>query len=197
MIEHNHLPLTGDYTYAHLDTPAFRSLFMTYRPLVFGNTLTYQPDEVYSDEEIAAIREIQRPFIGMYRLQLGVFHQRDTVAGWTVGWQSKADTFYMANTGILPEHQRKGIYTSLLPELLDILGRRGFQVVESRHTATNNHVIIPKLRAGFVITGMEVSDQFGTLVWLSYFFNPVRRRMMDVRTGELMPDDEIRLLLGL
>lgn len=190
-------PLVGDYSFVHLDTIEFRSVFARYRPLVFGNTLTYQPDQVYSEEELAAIREIQRPFVGMYRLQLGIYHQQETIAGWTVGWQSKADTFYMANTGILPEHQGRGIYTSLLPAMLRILGERGFQIVESRHTATNNQVIIPKLKAGFVISGMEVSDQFGTLVWLSYFFNPVRRRMMDVRTGELMPDDEIRLLLGL
>jgi hypothetical protein len=70
-------------------------------------------------------------------------------------------------------------------------------VVESRHTASNNRVIIPKLKVGFVLSGFEVSDQFGTLVWLRYYFNPTRRRMVDVRTGEHAPDDELRGLLGL
>ena len=59
---------------------------------------------------------------------------------------------------------------------------------------TNNAVIIPKLKAGFVISGFEVSDRFGTLVQLSYYFNPLRRKMMDVRVGQRKPDEEIRKL---
>jgi hypothetical protein len=32
---------------------------------------------------------------------------------------------------------------------------------------------------------------------LRYFFNPTRRRIMDFRTGERMPDTELRSLLQL
>jgi hypothetical protein len=35
------------------------------------------------------------------------------------------------------------------------------------------------------------------LVHLSYFTNPLRRRMMDVRSGERIPDPELRKLLRL
>lgn len=196
-MDHQHKPLFGDYTYAPLSSQAFAPLFNRFRPAVFGQTLQYQPEEVYSPEEVVSLRRLQQQLSNRYRLRLGVFHKEAGFVGWTVGWQRDGDVYYMANSGILPAHQNKGIYTHLLAVLLDIVRAEGFQIIESRHTASNNRVLIPKLKAGFVISGFEVSDQFGTLVWLRYFFNPTRRRMIDVRTGEQMPDAELRRLLGL
>jgi len=43
-----------------------------------------------------------------------------------------------------------------------------------------------------VISGFEVDDRYGTLVQLSYFFNPLRRKVIDVRVGQSAPDDEVR-----
>ncbi|MEZ4517643.1 MAG: GNAT family N-acetyltransferase [Chloroflexota bacterium] len=192
-----HHPLFDDYTYVVLSAPAFAPLFQRYRPVVFGQTFGYQPEDTYNVQEARAARRLQQQMSGRYRLRIGIYYQETVFAGWTVGWQRDSDVYYMANTGILPQHQNRGIYTHLLPTLLSIIGKEGFQVVESRHTASNNRVIIPKLKAGFVISGLEVSDQFGTLVWLRYFFNETRRRMMDVRTGEHIPDDELRQLLHL
>ena len=103
----------------------------------------------------------------------------------------------MINTGILPPHQGKGIYSALLPLLLEGLRQEGFQIVYSRHIASNNQVLVPKFKAGFVITGFEISDAFGLLVHLSYYFNPLRRKIMDVRTGRAMPDDEVKQHLAL
>lgn len=192
-----HQPLFDDYTYVSLTSQAFTPLFNRYRPAVFGQTFGYQPEATYSEAETMSVRRLQQQMIHRYRLRLGVFFRQTEFVGWTVGWQRDNDSYYMANTGILPAHQNKGIYTHLLPELLGIVRAEGFQLVESRHTASNNRVIIPKLKAGFVLSGFEVSDQFGTLVWLRYYFNETRRRMIDVRTGEHKPDDELRQLLGL
>jgi hypothetical protein len=58
-------------------------------------------------------------------------------------------------------------------------------------------VIIPKLKAGFVITSMELSDVFGLLVHLSYYTNSLRRKVLEFRTGEALPDDEVRRALRL
>lgn len=101
----------------------------------------------------------------------------------------------MVNTGILEAHRRRGLYTTLLPIILETLQKEGFQIVFSRHTLTNNAVIIPKLKAGFIISGFEVDDRFGTLLQLSYFFNPLRRKVMDVRVGQRTPDKEVKKLL--
>lgn len=193
----HHQPLFDDYTYVTLTSQAFTPLFNRYRPVVFGQTFGYQPEAIFSEDEAASVRRLQQQMSNRYRLRLGVFHRQTEFVGWTVGWQRDNDAYYMANTGILPAHQNKGIYTHLLPVLLKIVRDEGFQLVESRHTASNNRVIIPKLKVGFVLSGFEVSDQFGTLVWLRYYFNETRRRMVDVRTGEQAPDDELRRLLGL
>jgi hypothetical protein len=59
------------------------------------------------------------------------------------------------------------------------------------------NVIVPKLKAGFVISGFEVSDIFGILIHLTYYFNEIRRKVIDFRVGQLVPDEQIRQLLGL
>lgn len=64
-----------------------------------------------------------------------------------------------------------------------------------RHSATNNAVIIPKLKAGFVITSMEISDMFGVLVHLTYFPKVLRRKMITYRVGDMKPDEEIKKCL--
>ena len=81
---------------------------------------------------------------------------------------------------------------ALLPRILGALQREGFQIVSSRHVATNNQILVPKLKAGFVMTGIEVSDVFGVVVHLSYFFNPLRRKVLDVRVGQARPDAEVK-----
>jgi hypothetical protein len=62
---------------------------------------------------------------------------------------------------------------------------------------TNNDVIIPKLKAGFLITSFELSDTFGSLVHLTYYPSPLRRKVQVYRAGDLFPDEEIRKALGL
>lgn len=103
----------------------------------------------------------------------------------------------MRNSAILPEHRRKGLYTQLLEETLRRVSADGFQKIYSRHSATNNDVIIPKLKAGFTISSLEVSDVFGVLVHLVYFPKKLRRKIMVYRVGDAKPDDEIKKCLGL
>lgn len=192
-----HQPLLGDYSYVFLDGPTFNPLFQQYMPVVFGSSQVVLPDSVYSESEREAAERLRQPFRDLYYLRLGIYHQETRFVGWHVGWHLYGDTFYMTNTGILPEHQGKGLYTRLLPIILAIVKEQGFQIVESRHRATNNQVLVPKLKAGFLISGFEISDVFGLLVHLRYFFNPTRRKVMEYRTGELLPDAQMRSLLRL
>ena len=63
--------------------------------------------------------------------------------------------------------------------------------------ATNSAVLVPKLKAGFIITAFEMSDVYGLLVHMSYFANPVRRKAMNFRSGMTIPDEELRMFLPL
>ncbi len=96
---------------------------------------------------------------------------------------------------ILDEHRRIGIYSELLRYVISFTRSRGFQTIKSRHKATNNAIIIPKLKFGFFISGLELSDTMGTLVNLTYFHNTYRRELMNARSGLTRPTDKVRDLL--
>lgn len=81
--------------------------------------------------------------------------------------------------------------------MIEVIRSEGFQIIYSRHAATNSSVIVPKLKSGFVISGFELSDTFGTLVHLTYFTNPIRKKVMEFRCGDLRPDEELKSLLRL
>lgn len=189
-------PLVGDYTVGRIDPAVFRPLFEQLRPRVFAETLSYDPRSIWSAEEHEAIARLRERGGPVNQLVFGVYREAELV-GWSMGWQDDAQTYRMVNTGIMPEHQHKGIYTALLPHVLDTLRQEGYQVVVSYHCATNNAVIVPKLRAGFLIAGMELSDRFGLVVRLGYYFNETRRKILDVRSGQQRPDDAIKRILGL
>lgn len=132
-----------------------------------------------------------------FTLSVGIFDKDNKMVGWHFGYQTDEATFYMTNTGILEEHRRKGLYSALLKFVINELSTKGFQIIYSRHTATNNAVIIPKLKAGFIISSLELDDSFGTLVHLRYYFNETRRKIMDYRSGQRKPDEELKKIFNM
>lgn len=96
------------------------------------------------------------------------------ILGWCVGETYDMRTFYMRNTGILPKNQGQGIYSRFLDKYLDYLKDLGYQRVNSQHHPDNPGILIPKLRAGFVLSGMEAREDFGMLVVMTKFLTSVR-----------------------
>lgn len=191
--KNNKLP--SGYRFVELPTDEFRKLWDEWGEKIFTeNDTSMDFQKIFSEEEWSQVRALQKNMSQLIRMNLCIF-KGDEFCGWFTGDQYNNETFYMRNSAILPAHRRQGLYTALMYEVLDRVHRLGFQVVLSRHTTTNNSIIIPKLKAGFVITALEVSDRFGTLVHLSYFFNQKRRRVMQFRSGDLRPDDELKSAL--
>lgn len=189
------LPL--GYKFVELPNEEFQKLWGDWGKKIFSEKDTSMDvRRVLSEEERTQVRNLHKNLSQMYSFNLCVFHG-DEFCGWFTGDQYNNETFYMRNSAILPDHRRKGLYTALMYEVLERVKALGFQIVLSRHTTTNNSVIIPKLKAGFVITALEVSDRFGTLVHLSYFFNETRKRIMEFRSGDLKPDQKIKDALGI
>ncbi|MEF2277137.1 GNAT family N-acetyltransferase [Deinococcus sp. YIM 134068] len=118
------------------------------------------------------------------------------VVGWHSARQWDERTMYMSNTALLPGHRGRGLYTRLLPHLLAAFRAEGYTLVRSHHHATNNAVIVPKLRAGFVIAGLEVNHH-GMMAVLLHSFDPVYREYLDVRSGLRRPAGEVARRLGL
>lgn len=190
--------LPSGYRFVELPAEEFQNLvWKEWAPKIFSdNDTSMDFRKVLSEEERSHVKILQKNLSALYNFNLCIFHG-DEFCGWFYGEQQNNQTFYMQNSAILPQHRRKGLYTLLLYEVLNRARTQGFQIVLSRHTTTNNSIIIPKLKAGFVITAMEVSDRFGTLVHLSYFFNETRKQIMEFRAGELKPDQKIKDALGI
>ena len=102
----------------------------------------------------------------------------------------------MVNTALLPEHRGRGVYSRLLPLVLGQLRDAGYQLIRSHHHATNNAVLIPKLRAGFRLQGLEV-DHHGVMAVLICPLNEVYAEYMDIRSGLQRPAGEAARRIGL
>jgi ribosomal protein S18 acetylase RimI-like enzyme len=189
-------PLTGSYRWEDLSAEQFSILYSRHYDTVFSGGVQFDLTAALSTAEREALQPLRATFANRHTLRIGIFDAEHFV-GWHVGVQDTWDRFYMMNSGILPAHQGRGIYTALLPVIMRRVREKGFQTIYSRHHATNSAVLIPKLRAGFVITGFELSDQYGMLVHLSYHFNPLRRQALAFRSGERLPDAALRPLLTL
>jgi len=177
------------------DLKEFDDFFAVNRPKVFDNDIDLNLGSILTEQELLSRKELNKNLGDPYKLRLYILHNDEKI-GWSIGYQTDAETFYMINTGIYPPHQNKGIYKSLLPIILELLREKGFQKVYSRHKATNNQIIIPKLRAGFLITNFEISDTFGVLIHLTYFFNETRRKVLKYRVGHLRLNKELKQVLS-
>ena len=191
------MTLPDGYKFVELPDEDFQKLWSEWGDKIFRSHDTMMDvRKVLSEEELVRTRSLYKNLDAMIHFNLCIF-KGEEFCGWFTGNQQNAETFYMRNSAVLPRHRRKGLYTALMHEVLNRVEKMGFQIVLSRHCATNNSIIIPKLKAGFVITALELSDRFGTLVHLSYFFNKDRKRIMEFRSGDLKPDQKIREALGM
>lgn len=186
--------IIDDYYFREATLEEFAPFFRENRSKIFSETTTMVIEDWMDQEEKDKLRELDHLLRDRY--QLRVFIMRgDEIIGWHMGRQIEAESYYMANTALFPEYQGKGIYSALLPKLLEVFRDKGFQKVTSRHLASNNTVLVPKLKADFAITGFEVDERFGMLVLLTYIFNDKRRKAYEFRVGSAKADDNIRKFL--
>jgi GNAT superfamily N-acetyltransferase len=189
--------LSEGYEIRELSDDEFTSYWDAHAEKIFDDdSQIFRVFDFLTEQEKAKVRVLRSLMGTPYQLRLGLFHH-DQFAGWSAGHQESSETYYMRNSAILPAHRRKGLYSALLKQTLETVIAKGFQKIYSRHNATNNPVIIPKLRAGFSISSLEVSDMFGVLVHLTYFPSALRRKVMVYRVGDMKPDDEIRKCMKL
>lgn len=179
----NHIPLLKNYYAVEVDTATFFKEFRKQREKMFNNTVDFSTYKMYSEAEIAKLNILRVESKEAYRLSYFIMHNNE-LGGWATGCQADSDEFYMHNTGIFEQHRRKGLYTKMLQLILATVKEKGYQKVISKHATTNNAVIIPKLKAGFLINGMEVNEKFGVLVKLIYYFNKDVEAIARFRSGE-------------
>lgn len=104
--------------------------------------------------------------------------------GWHMGEAEDFQTFYMRNTGILPEHQGRGLYRAFLKALSAYLGELGYERITSQHKPTNKSILIIKLKQGFVIGGLEMNENWGALVKMIKIIPQDRRESFYTQFGD-------------
>ena len=180
-----------------LTAEEFTPLIKKHRPEIFGEDLSYSYLDLFSKEEINQLNNLRLNMGSPFKLHLVAYSDSGELMGWCWGFQENSSDFYMCNSAVFPEFRRQGIYSQMLIKCLDILKREGFQMVYSKHRINNNAVIIPKLKKGFVISKMEMDDRYGTMIHLHYYFNSTRYKIIDFRSGERKPNQEIKDLFNI
>lgn len=183
------IPLFDSYIIKSIDFNLYHSLLNDYYKTIFKNAPQLKIPRKFSNVPLveSKFKELQKQ---MFYLCLGIFENEKPI-GWFYGIQEKGNVFYMTNTGILPEYQNKGIYSAFLEELINILNKEQFQQIKSQHSLNNNQVLIPKLKKGFSITGIEVLSAFGTLVTLTLHLNENEKKAFSYKIGRIKHDEEI------
>ncbi len=169
-------------SYSFISYEEFNPFFTKARELLFENNFDFNIWEVMSEEEKRKTIELNQVFKPVKDYYL-VAKDGEQIIGWSFGIQKSNHDFYMINSAVFIDYRRKGIYTEMLNLAVNHIKKMGFQHIYSRHKMSNNSVIIPKLKYGFIITGMEVNDMFGNLIQLSLYTNEKRKELLEIRMG--------------
>lgn len=133
-----------------------------------------------TDDDLTRIADRERAFAGGERTRWFII-SNDVVVGWALVQQVDSITLLMRNTAIDPEHRRRGIYAALLAFVVQHARDNGYQRITSTHSATNNAILIAKLKAGFVISGLHVDEKYGLMVHLTNYLYEQRRTIVERR----------------
>lgn len=188
--------LPQGFSIEHCAPDRFKNIVGKLSETIFEDQLSAWPKEFLPPEELENLKRLNEKYQNNLSMHSVLFY-KDKLAGWSFGYQDTRESFLMANSAILPEYRGKNLYSLLLEEVIDHLKQKGIQRIWSHHTMTNSHILLPKLKKGFSITGLHVNDMAGTLVELTYYTNPTRRKILDFRVGQNRPDDELKKIFKL
>jgi len=104
--------------------------------------------------------------------------------GWHMGEAEDFQTFYMRNSGILPEFQNRGLYAAFSVALARYLGELGYERISSHHKPTNRAILILKLKQGFDVSGFEMTENWGALVKVVKIIPEDRRKAYNKMFGD-------------
>ena len=125
---------------------------------------------LYSEVERARIADLDALLAPLLEHRV-VLYAAGTPVGAYWGRQEDFGRYYMVNTILHPDWRGRGLYSALLARVEAAARASGFREMYSRHRADNNAVLVPKLRAGWVIAAFEVALRYGLLVHLRRYLH--------------------------
>ncbi len=172
----------NELTFSFVTREEFTPVFKDLRPKLFSENNDIDYANYWTEEETEKFKTLQSMCKTEVRSYLLCKHNNEVI-GWSFGFQKDAEDFYMVNSAVLPEYRNIGVYKKLLNMMIEKAKDDGFQIVSSIHHASNNAILIPKLKVGFKIVGMKLNPRFGTLLELHFYTNEKVRKVLDYRTG--------------
>jgi GNAT superfamily N-acetyltransferase len=112
--------------------------------------------------------------------------------GYCLMREDEASCLRLLNTGIHAHARGLGLYRAWIDAVSQWARALGFAELRSRHRADHNALLIPKLRAGFRICGMQVDPRFGVLAELHLPFSADGQDLLAWRMGSRPEDERIR-----
>ncbi len=153
---------------------------------------------VFADAQRVAIMErlCPRPVVAaavlpLHRVRVGAF-AGEALVGWSHGWREPGGQLCVASSAVLPQYRRQGIYTRLLAAIQEQALALGCHRVTSHQRADNSAVLIAKLKAGYVICGMEFSSEMGLLAKLARDLDPARHALFAARIAAIQASAHAR-----
>ena len=107
-----------------------------------------------------------------------------TPVGWNMSESEDWLTFYLRNTGILPAHQNKGLYSAFQDAIFKFCTEVGYERITSHHKGTNRGMLILKLRANYFLSGFELTERWGPMFKAVKLLHEDRRKNFVENFGE-------------
>ncbi len=176
--------MSFDFNYTFISSSEFGPIIQENRSKIFTDSNDINYYSFLKEEEIEALKKLNQCTKNNIRKNLVCYHQ-ETLVGWSWGFQKDGEEFYMVNSAVFPEFRNLGIYSKMLSLMVEEVRKEGFLIISSNHHASNNSILIPKLKFGFNITGMKVNPRFGVLVELQYHTNKKLNQVYEYRVGSI------------
>lgn len=195
-------PLVGSYTAAAVDAETWQAVFAVHQANVFPDEHSVSFEPLLSAVEKDQLTGLRQNLAGARHLYF-LLYDGERPIGWHFGFQRSELEYFMANTGLLPAYQGRGIYSAFLQFLIGHVVGQGFQYLTSMHHCDNNAVLIPKLKAGFLLQAlgfliqpMLLETNYGSMVQLVYPAKPLYREAFSARLGARALGEEVRQRLA-
>lgn len=169
---------TNGYVIREIDRASFRQMVKKYSLEILGDGHDNERDHLLS--------HLEKNQTAPSSLNLGVFDDSKFI-GWSTGHLHDGATFYIENSAIHRDHQRRGLHAALLNEMIRRAAASGFQTVKNHHYFDLSKLIAKKLRMGFVITGVEISDDHRPVLQMEYYLKKERFKILQFRNGDVRP----------
>lgn len=173
---HFPMPLVADVVATEVSVETYReAVTPEHIAVVFPDFKNADRFQIPKERDERA-RPLWEPITGIHHRVYVLLMRDETLVGWFQGGQTEGLTFYMQNSAVLPAFQRQGLYSAMLAGMLRYLRALGYEEVTSHHLPDNNAILVPKLKAGFLVDGIKVDQRHGWLLCLRKSLHSDRER---------------------